>query len=133
MNTIYKEGLAQQDQWQIIADPGSESLVDIPEGQVLIPLKVWLQQRENLLIKSGQRGVWLRGDQDPALLEKDLADLSLVAINFPVFTDGRGFSIARLLREHYGYKGELRAIGQVLRNQVDYMRQCGFDSFVCSD
>jgi len=54
-------------------------------------------------------------------------------VNFPKFGDGRGFSIARLLRERYGYKGELRAVGQVARDHLYYMEQCGFDAYLLRD
>jgi uncharacterized protein (DUF934 family) len=54
-------------------------------------------------------------------------------VNFPKFGDGRGFSIARLLRERYGYRGELRAVGQVGLDHLHYMEQCGFDAFELSD
>jgi len=58
-----------------------------------------------------------------------LAHFQVIALNFPSFTDGRHYSSARLLRERYGYKGEIRAIGDVLRDQLFYMRRCGFDAF----
>jgi len=67
------------------------------------------------------------GDDTHALLPH-LARIRLVEVNFPVFGDGRGYSAARLLREH-GYAGELRAVGDVLVDQIAYMRRCGFDSF----
>ena len=67
---------------------------------------------------------------DPAAIASRLPGASRVEINFPKFGDGRGFSIARLLRERYGYKGELRAVGQVARDHLYYMEQCGFDAFL---
>jgi uncharacterized protein (DUF934 family) len=59
----------------------------------------------------------------------DLEHFQVIALNFPAFTDGRHYSSARLLRDRYGYKGEMRAIGDVLRDQLFYMRRCGFDAF----
>jgi uncharacterized protein (DUF934 family) len=67
---------------------------------------------------------------DPAAIASRLPGAARVEINFPKFGDGRGFSIARLLRERYGYKGELRAVGQVARDHLYYMEQCGFDAFL---
>jgi len=59
----------------------------------------------------------------------ELANASRVEVNFPKFGDGRGFSIGRLLRERYGYKGELRAVGQITRDHLFYLESCGFDAF----
>src|SRR5262245_55109177 len=72
----------------------------------------------------------LEPQDDPAAVAARLPHASRVEVNFPKFSDGRGFSIARLLRERYGYKGELRAVGQVARDHLYYMEQCGFDSFL---
>ncbi|MEM8120240.1 DUF934 domain-containing protein, partial [Morganella morganii] len=74
-------------------------------------------------------GVWLDADEEPESIAGDLDRFQVIAVNFPAFTDGRGFSSARLLRERYGYKGEIRAIGDVLRDQLFFMRRCGFDAY----
>jgi uncharacterized protein (DUF934 family) len=78
-----------------------------------------------------QRGpaVWLAPNDDPAELAGAIATLELVAVQFPKFTDGRGYSIGALLRTRYGYRGELRAFGDVGRDQLFYLKRCGFDSF----
>ena len=75
----------------------------------------------------------LEPHDDPAAVADRLAGAARVEVNFPKFGDGRGFSIARLLRERYGYKGELRAVGQVARDHLYYMEQCGFDAFLLRD
>ena len=71
----------------------------------------------------------LEPTDDPARLAGSLAVMRVIAVNFPKFGDGRGFSIARLLRERYGYRGELRAVGEVGRDHLFAMAQCGFDAF----
>jgi len=71
----------------------------------------------------------LEPGDDPALLAGALGEARVIAVNFPKYADGRGYSIARLLRERYGYQGELRAIGVVARDHLQLMAQCGFDSF----
>lgn len=71
----------------------------------------------------------LEPTDDPQDIADRLPGVQLVAVNFPKYGDGRGYSIARLLRERYGYKGELRAVGVVARDQLRFMAQCGFDSF----
>ena len=72
----------------------------------------------------------LEPQDDPAAVAARLPNVSLVEINFPKFGDGRGFSVARLLRDRHGYKGELRAVGQVARDHLHYMEQCGFVAFL---
>ena len=74
-------------------------------------------------------GVWLAPDAEPEALRAYVGSLPLIAIDFPAFTDGRGYSIGRLLRDRYGFKGELRAIGDVLRDQLFALAECGFDAF----
>ncbi len=71
----------------------------------------------------------LEASDDPALVAGALGEARVVAVRFPKFGDGRAYSIARLLRERHGYKGELRAIGEVGRDHLYYMAQCGFDAF----
>ena len=78
----------------------------------------------------GGEVIRLEPADDPAAVAARLPGASRVEINFPKFGDGRGFSTARLLRERYGYKGELRAVGQVGRDHLYYMEQCGFDAFL---
>ena len=73
--------------------------------------------------------VRLEPADDPAAVAGELATAARVEVNFPKFGDGRGFSIARLLRERYGYKGELRAVGQITRDHLLYLESCGFDAF----
>lgn len=67
---------------------------------------------------------------DPAKFADRLRQVSRIEVNFPSFTDGRGYSIARLLRERHGYDGELRAVGDVQRDQLFYLARCGFDAFL---
>jgi uncharacterized protein (DUF934 family) len=71
----------------------------------------------------------LEPTDDPSAIADQLARAARVDVNFPKFGDGRGFSLARLLRTRYGYRGELRAVGQVTRDHLYYMEQCGFDAF----
>jgi len=73
--------------------------------------------------------VVLEPGDDPRLLAGRLPALKIVAVNFPKYGDGRGYSIGRLLRERYGYRGELRAIGAVARDHLQQLARCGFDAF----
>ncbi len=71
----------------------------------------------------------LEPTDDPAMLAGAVGLARVIAVNFPKFGDGRGYSVGRLLRERYGYKGELRAVGEVARDHLQAMARCGFDAF----
>jgi phosphoadenosine phosphosulfate reductase len=115
------------DHWTLLRE--AASLADVPAGvPAIVPLALWRSERTALLAR-GDVGVWLAPADDPDSLADDVAALPLIAIDFPKFTDGRGYSIARLLRDRHGFKGELRAIGDVLRDQLFALAQCGFDAF----
>ena len=107
-----------------------EALRDVSsDAAVLVPLALWKTERDALLARTAPLGIRLEADDRPAEVADDLVHFALIAIHFPKFTDGRGYSIARLLRERHGYAGKLRAVGDVLRDQLFYMLRCGFDSF----
>lgn len=125
MPKLIKNGAVVDDGWQVVREIGEAGL---PQGDILVPLNYWLEHRDTLR-QRGNVGVWLASDQPPEPLAGDLAQLPVVAIDFPLFTDGRGFSYGRTLRERYGYKGEVRAIGQFIRDQLYYLSRCGFDAY----
>lgn len=101
---------------------------ELPEGSILAPLN-YLLENPLILDSNPNIGIWLDSDQSSEALEPYLDKLSLIAINFPKFVDGRGYSYARILRDRLDYQGELRAIGDVLHDQLFYLKRCGFDSF----
>jgi uncharacterized protein (DUF934 family) len=127
MPRLIKDGAIVEDRWALLRE--ATSLADVPRGQaVIVPLPLWLDARETLRTRA-DIGVWLEPSDDPETLAADCPALPLVAVDFPQFGDGRGYSTARLLRERYGFAGELRAIGDVLRDQLYYLAQCGFNAF----
>ena len=106
---------------------------DIPADRPVIVGKArYLAEREALASRNAPLGLRIEAGEDLVGLEDDIGRFALVALRFPKYTDGRGYSIARLLRERHGFTGELRATGDVLRDQIPYMRRCGFDSFEVS-
>lgn len=127
MAQIIKHRAVIQDTWQLL-EQGSVGALPF-SGDVIVPLALWTGERDALSFRLGRTGVWLETDADPAALAPDLARLALIAVRFANFADGRGYSLARLLRERHGYRGELRAIGDVLRDQLYYLSRCGFDAF----
>ena len=129
MATIISRRQVLPDNWQLLKRAADGSIEIPSDGDVIVPLSTWLEQRDALVKRTGQLGVWLEGSDDPALLVADLEHFDLIAVHFQQFTDGRGYSIARLLRARYGWQRELRAVGDVLRDQLFYLSSCGFNTF----
>jgi uncharacterized protein (DUF934 family) len=130
MAIIIKNRNVVADPWHRLELNADGSPPAVPSaGDVTLPLKLWRERRDELLARTGRLGVWLDSHEDPAAIAQDLRLFGVVAVNFPKFIDGRGYSIARLLRERYGYKGELRAIGDVFRDQLFFLSSCGFDAY----
>ena len=100
-----------------------------PSGDVLVSLERWISQHDALRAHSGQVGVVLTGEHDVREHAQLLLDRPVIALEFPKFADGRCYSHARILREQLGFTGELRAIGDVLRDQLFYLYRCGIDAF----
>jgi uncharacterized protein (DUF934 family) len=125
---LVKEGAEIANEWTFISD--GEELPD--KGKVSVTLGRFLalkQGHENGPLPDGVR---LRPADEPAGLAPYLTELSLIEVDFPRYTDGRGFSQAQLLRRRFGYDGELRAVGHVLRDQIFYMHRSGFDAYETS-
>ncbi|MBL8555935.1 MAG: DUF934 domain-containing protein [Phenylobacterium sp.] len=106
---------------------------DIPQGDVILSLTRFQAEGDRLLSEGRAVGVRLKSDEEAEALAYDLPRLALVALEFPKFRDGRAYSNARILRERYGFAGELRAVGDVLREQAHFMLRCGFDAFEPAD
>ncbi|MGH1346460.1 MAG: DUF934 domain-containing protein [Nannocystales bacterium] len=102
-------------------------------GDILVDVGRWVAEGEALRGRPDKVGVLLQPSDDVLTLDGTLDGLALVAVAFPKFTDGRGYSSARLLRDRLGYTGELRAVGHVLPDQVFYMRRVGFDALELAD
>lgn len=101
----------------------------LPDGAVLVSLTRFQKERDALIARNAPLGVRLKSDQSPELLGKDVHRLSLVVLEFPKFRDGRGFSWARLLRTRLGFKGQVRAVGDFLYDQIAHQRRVGFDAW----
>ena len=138
------------DNWQLVGE--NEVLPALLEttDNLIVPLAIWIKEHAALAQRAGKTGVWLNGAYDPAQLQLPVAmgvaaggaggaaggavsSPPLIAVEFAQFVDGRGYSIGRLLRERHGFTGELRAIGDVLRDQLLALTRCGFNSFALKD
>jgi phosphoadenosine phosphosulfate reductase len=126
---IYKNGSFVADTWRKI-DEGDA----VPAaGQVIFTLDWWTQEQHVYDGSNVAIGLQIEPGTDLAAIAKDLPRFSLIAVNFPKFGDGRGYSLAHLLRERYNFTGELRAVGDVLLDQIQPMQRSGFDSFDITD
>jgi uncharacterized protein (DUF934 family) len=127
---VIRAGRIARDPWRFL---GLEAPVDpaaaFPAGPLAVPLAAWKARRGELLGRDGPAGVWLDPADDPDPLVPDLPDLALVGIRFPKFSEGRGYSTAALLRRRHGYRGELRAFGDLGRDHLFYLARVGFDAF----
>lgn len=122
-NIIKDQNIVAND-WQLV----DKDATAIPTGKALLPLSLWQANSDNL--KDGQElGIWLDSDESPQMITEDVNQFAVIAINFPAFADGRGFSYGRELREQHGFTGELRAIGGFIPDQLYYLSRCGFNAF----
>ena len=127
---LIKDGELIEDAFVTLGDEGV-----IPSGAraVIVSVERW-QTDSALLTKSMERvGVLLQPDQSPDLIADDLDKISVVALHFPVFSDGRGFSQARRLRETYDFKGEIQGTGHLIRDQYLFLHRCGFNAIEVAD
>lgn len=131
MGLIIKDRKRAVDRWQLLecgADGASPALP--ATGEVIVPYAQWPVLRDALLRRESRIGIWMTGGDEPAAITSDLGRLDLIAVEFKSFTDGRGYSTGTLLRQRYGFRGELRAIGDIQRDQLFYLARCGFNAFV---
>ena len=128
MQRIIKNNEVVDETWHLL--PKDFNIDEISNcDDLIVPLKLWREHSRMLQARDGGLGVWLDADVEAEEIGDDVEQFKVIALNFPAFTDGRNYSNARLLRDRYGFKGELRAIGDVLRDQLFYMHRCGFDAF----
>jgi uncharacterized protein (DUF934 family) len=127
---IIKNKTVVADDWSVLrlGEGEAPESVKVPAGKVIVPLKVWQAQRDGLSARADV-GVWFASNERAEDLQNDLVKFAVLAVDFPKFADGRGYSIAYHLRSRLGYRGELRAIGDVMRDQLFYMQRAGFDAF----
>ena len=98
-------------------------------GPIIVSLEQWQDHWQQLVRRGTPLGIRLRSDQHPEIIADDLEQIDVIALEFPAFRDGRAYSYARLLRQRYGFTGELRAVGDVLLEQLHFMQRVGFNAF----
>lgn len=135
MAKLIKNGALVANEWKTLTlaagtDPATAK---VPPGNVLVPLAVWRARKWDLVQRQWEHGnllgVWLGPQDEVADIAADLDDLDVIGVQFPVAGDGRGYSIATLLRARHGFKREVRAIGAVERDYLHFLGRVGFDAF----
>ena len=134
MAQLIKNGIVAVDPWKTLEINEGETAetVALPAGDLIVPLAVW-EARQPELAGRERLGLLLQPDDQVETVAADLPRFAVIAVNFPKFVDGRGYSTAALLRQRYGYTGELRAVGNVLHDQLFFMKRVGFDSYALLD
>ncbi|PWR17876.1 DUF934 domain-containing protein [Zavarzinia aquatilis] len=118
-----------ENDWTLVDDDA-----ELPEGKaVVVSLARFRAERDKLVGRNAPLGLRLKSNEAPASVADDLDRIALVALEFPIFRDGRGYSHAVQLRQRFGFDGEVRAVGDVLWDQIPHMIRCGIDSFEVGD
>jgi len=118
------------DEWTVLRlkDGETADRVNVPAGKVIVPLPVWNCQHEALQGRP-ELGLWLASFERAEDIPDDVHRFPVIAVDFHKFTDGRGYTLAYRLRKQQGFRGELRAMGDILRDQLFYLKRVGFDAF----
>lgn len=126
---------ATVDTWKTLelGEGETPETVALPAGDVIFPLAVWLARKNEIVSCHKRIGLLLQPNERVEDVAGDLDYFIVIAVNFPKFVDGRGYSTAALLRQRYDYQGDLRAVGDVLHDQLFYMRRVGFDSYALKE
>ncbi len=135
MPQLIKHNAVSGDSWQtlVLNEGETAESVALPAGDVIFPLAVWQAWKTEIVSCHKRIGLLLQPDDRVEDVAGDLEYFIVIAVNFPKFVDGRGYSTASLLRQRYHYQGELRAVGDVLHDQLFFMKRVGFDSFALKD
>ena len=131
MSKIIKNGQVIDDAWLVLklAEGETPEAIALPDAPTLLPLAVWLARKDEIIARRQPVGIWLESSEGPEAIADDLSHFTVIGVNFPKFADGRGYSTARLLRERFAYTCEIRALGDVLQDQLFLLKRCGFDAF----
>ena len=127
---LIKDQQLSNNYWLLIDEGETLDLSsDADSDHIILPFSRW-QENQSTVLGKANIGLWLDSHESAEPLASVCHDITLIAINFPVFSDGRGYSYARTLRDHFAYRGEIRAIGDILPDQMYFYQRCGFNSFL---
>lgn len=130
---VIRNRRVENDVWETLGLDPAEGLATLPAGPIIVPVKVAVERIDELVKRKDPLGLWFAPDDDPHDIlppaSRLMPRLSLLAVHFPRFGDGRGYSTGTLLRTRHGWQGELRAFGDIGRDHLFNLARCGFDSF----
>lgn len=132
MQKLTKAGTVESADWTVIAKDEELNLDGLASGNGLLHITQFIANADTLA-GHDNIGVWLDADDDVQALAPYCKQVPIIAVHFPTFMDGRGFSHARILKTTLGFKGELLAIGNFMQDQLFYLKRCGFDAFWVKD
>ncbi|NNC99056.1 MAG: DUF934 domain-containing protein [Gammaproteobacteria bacterium] len=130
---VIKSGLVLDNNVRHIAETSDLCVADLPQGNLSVPLNLWLENAAAIKARSGLLAVQLASDEALTDLAEDLGDINMIVLPFVNFVDGRGYSHARRLRQEHNYKGEIRAVGDVHFDQLHFLARVGCDAFELPD
>ena len=132
-NLVIRDRRVEDDAWEILGIDPAQDLATLPPGPVVVPWKLIATRLEELYPRAHPFGIWLAPDDEPTELAPHVSRLasrdSILAVHFPKWGDGRGYSTGTLLRTRVGWRGELRAFGDIGRDHLYHLARCGFDAF----
>lgn len=132
MPTLISGHRIERDDWHYL-DPDNADAYSLGGGRVVVPAEYAIAHADSLFATEREIGVRVPGDAELETIEPLLGYVALIAVDFPAFNDGRGLSLAVLLRTRCGFRGELRAVGDVHTDMMHYLERCGFDSYLLPD
>jgi uncharacterized protein (DUF934 family) len=135
MAQLIKNRTVAVDPWKTLelAEGETPETVTLPAGEVIFPFAVWQARKAEIISCHKRIGLLLTPDDRVEDVAADLDYFVVIAIHFPKFVDGRGYSTAALLRQRYHYQGELRAVGDILHDQLFFLKRVGFDAWALKD
>lgn len=128
MSRLIKDNAIVDDRYTTVT-PSEDGSLTLPDGPVLVSLATWQAHRDVLIAHAHDKGVQLKPSEFAESIADELDKLALIAVEFPAFADGRGYSTGYILRSRYGFKGELRAVGDVFKDTLFYQQRSGFNAF----
>lgn len=135
-STLIKNGQIIDNTWQYLGLPEEQTAAQVTlpaTGDFLFAPALWQAHKNEIISRYKRIGLWLEPSDTLEALVPDLHYFQVIAVNFPKFVDGRGYSTARLLRERFHYEGEIRAVGDILQDQLFFMSRVGFDAFALKE
>ena len=131
MQNLIKQGAIVHDDWTLVKEASDPEILHVTQDRnLIVPIKFWNMYKLEIEDYLGEVTIWLNSDEFLDEIKEEINTFSLIALNFPVFSDGRPYTTAREVRQSWQFSGDIRAVGDVLRDQIFYMSQCGFDSFL---